>query len=127
MAWRSGSCLNDPQLRPFGQGIEIAGQAAADHVAFEADVVAGREHGGVAFAFRHFAAAEDADLDQRTFGQLAQQLAVEVVGAVVERDDAGCRSGARCRAAFRFLPRVFPAVITGHSRPVAIMAITSTR
>ena len=81
------------ELAQFGaldQRFEIAYEAATDHVALEGNVIAGREHGGAALAFRHLAAAEYPDLDDGTFGHLTQELAGEVVGDVVERND--CRS-----------------------------------
>ena len=90
------------------------------------DVVAGREHGGAAFAFRHLAAAEDPDLDHRPLGQLAEQLATEVVSAIVERDDRRAAQEHGADALLGFL-LALEAVMTGQSRPVATMAMTSTR
>src|SRR5262249_6613825 len=75
-----------PQLRPFVQRLEVTYEPAADHVALESDVVAGRVHSGMDLAIRHLAAAEDPDLDHRPLGDLAQELAAEIVSAVVERD-----------------------------------------
>ena len=49
------------QLRALDQRFEIAHEATADHVALEGDVIAGRKDGGMALAFRHLAAAEDAE------------------------------------------------------------------
>ena len=91
------------QFRALDQGFEIAHEAAADHVAFEGDVVAGREDGGMALAFRHLAAAKDADLDHRALGQLAEQLAAEVVHDVVERDDVGAAQEHSAEALLRLL------------------------
>ena len=77
-------------------------------------------------ALRHLAAAEDPDLDHRPLGNLAQELASEVVGAVVERDDRNAAQDYRPEALLGLLGAP-SAVMTGQSRPVVIMAMMSTR
>ena len=58
---------------------------------------------GMAFAVRHLAAPEDSDLDHRPLGQLAEQFAAEVVGAVVERDDRSAAQEHGAEALLGFL------------------------
>ena len=67
------------------------------------DVVAGREHCRTAFTVGHLAAAEDSDLDDRPFSQLAQQFTAEVVGAIVERDDWSAAQEHRANTLLGFL------------------------
>src|SRR5262249_60378204 len=71
--------IEPPQLRALVQGLEIADEPAADHVALERDVIASRVHGGMDFAVRRLAAAEDPDLDDWPLGDLAQELTSEIV------------------------------------------------
>jgi hypothetical protein len=66
---------------------KVADKAAADHVAFERDVVAGGEQGNMAFAIRHLAPPENPDLNHGSLAELAKELATEIVCAVVKRDD----------------------------------------
>jgi len=68
------------------QRFEIARQAAADHVALERDVIAGRICCGTDLAFRCLAAAQNPDLDDRPFCHLAEEFTTEIMRAVVERD-----------------------------------------
>ena len=75
------------QLRTLVQRLEVAYEAAPDHVALESDVVASCEDGGAAFAFRHFTAAEDPDFNDRPLGQLTEKFAGKIVDTVVEGDD----------------------------------------
>ena len=111
-----GVVLERAQFGALVQGVEVTLEPAPDHVALEHDVVAGREHRRVALALRHLATPQDADLDQRPLGQLAEQRPAEVVIAIVERDDRGAAEDDRAEALLGF-SSLFDAVITGHRRP----------
>ena len=71
-------------------------------------------------------APEHADLDHRPLGHLAQKLAVEIMGQL-SSDTIGLPSSSTALIRFSVSSALREAVMTGHRRPVAIVAITSTR
>src|SRR5262249_19216203 len=79
--------LEDSQLRPLVERLEVTNEPAADHVTPERDVVGGREYGGPAFTGRHFATPQNSNVDDRALGKLAKQLAFQVIGAIIEREN----------------------------------------
>src|SRR6516225_5470575 len=119
--------LELPQLRALGHSVELAAQRPPDQLPLDRDIIAGREHCGGDVAFWHFAAPQYPDGDPRALGDVAEDRAiVEVAIAVVERDDgAPLRIIAPTHLAFSSL--LVASAMTGQYRPVAIVAIRSTR
>src|SRR5262249_32693826 len=71
------------QFRALDLGIEPPDQAAAGHVGPKGDVISGCVQHAAPFAFGHFAFAEDADTDESSLGDLAEQVAADVIRTVV--------------------------------------------
>src|SRR5262249_44319524 len=93
-------------LRSLDIGVEIAHKPASRHVADKRHVVASAEQCASPLALRHFALSEDADANDGLLGDLAEQVAADVVTAVVDRYYPGAFENEGAQSLLHFLDRI---------------------